>query len=62
VMRLRREQPDAFLVLIDPFAGMDRWQSYCDQGVDAMAGKPFSLQGILCSWERWLRSGADAHR
>jgi len=58
VMRLRREQPDAFLVVIDPFAGMDRWQSYCDQGVDAMAGKPFSLQGILCSWERWLRSGA----
>jgi hypothetical protein len=59
VMRLRREQPDAFLVLIDPFAGMDRWQSYCDQGVDAMAGKPFSLQGILCSWERWLRSGGS---
>jgi hypothetical protein len=62
VKRLRREQPDAFLVVIDPFVGMDRWQSYCDQGVDAMAGKPFSLQGILCSWERWLRSGADAHR
>jgi len=60
VMRLRREQPDAFLVVIDPFVSMDRWQRYCDQGVDAIAGKPFSLQGILCSWERWLRSSVDS--
>jgi hypothetical protein len=59
VKRLRHEQPDAFLVVIDPFMGMDRWQSYRDQGGDAMAGKPFSLQGILCSWERWLRSAGS---
>jgi hypothetical protein len=37
--------------------GMDRWESYRGLGVDAMVGKPFSLHGILCSWERSLRAG-----
>jgi hypothetical protein len=56
VVHLRLRQPDAFFVVIDPFVGMDRWESYRALGVDAMVGRPFSLHGILCSWERSLRS------
>ncbi|MFM8213409.1 MAG: hypothetical protein ACKN82_02005 [Pirellula sp.] len=52
--QIRRRQPGAFMVVTDGFVQMGRWESYRQLGVDAVVGRPWSLQGLLFSWERWL--------
>lgn len=52
--QIRCRQPGAFMVVTDGFVQMDRWESYRRLGVDAIVGRPWSLQGLLFSWERWL--------
>jgi len=52
--QIRSRQPGAFMVVTDGFVQMGRWESYRQLGVDAVVGRPWSLQGLLLSWERWL--------
>lgn len=56
IAQVRNDQPDAFLILIDSFSLMARWDCFWGLGVDAIVDRPFSLQGVLCSWEAWQRS------
>lgn len=56
VARVRTAQPDAFLVVVDSFTQMDLWDALKQLGVDAIVDRPFSLPGLLCTWESWLSS------
>lgn len=53
---LRREQPKAFIVGIAPISNTAAWDWYRRLGIDAIVQRPFSLQGILCSWGCWLQN------
>ena len=52
--QLREGQPRAFMVVTDGFVQMERWKAYRGLGIDAVVGRPWNLQGVLYSWERWL--------
>lgn len=53
---LRQEQPKAFMVWVAPISTMSDWDRYRTLGIDAIVQRPFSLQGILCSWACWLQT------
>jgi hypothetical protein len=54
--QIRHQQPGAFMVVTEGFVKMSRWEGYRRLGVDAVVGRPWSLQGLLFSWERWLKT------
>jgi hypothetical protein len=56
ISRARSNQPEAFMVVIDPFSRMDRWAACRGLGADAIVGQPCSVQGILRSWDCWMPS------
>lgn len=57
--KIRIKQPRAFIVTIDAFGTMRRLEEYRSIGLDAVVPRPFSLQGLLCTWAAWLQSHSN---
>ncbi|MFN7627474.1 MAG: hypothetical protein ACK5PZ_11645 [Pirellula sp.] len=59
VIHARGMYPDAFMVLVDPFPGWRRWESWLELGVDALVPRPADFAGVLVSWQLWARAGSN---